>query len=197
MNIENQNQLLHEENVIAGIFGAFLFSLVGGIAWFVFYLLGFFSSISGVIAAVLAIKGYALFAKKQSIKGIVISSIIAFLSLVIAWYLCIAKDIYDAYQTWFKNGEVDFTLSYFESLRAVPIFLTDSEIGRSYIYDLAIGLLFAAIGAYTSIKYSVKEMKNKNINPSTDFQNVSDVSQQNEQDAAATSVQPAQTDEQF
>jgi hypothetical protein len=51
----------------------------------------YFASVSGLIGVVLAIKGYKLFAKKESIKGIIISSVIAFLVLVLAWYLCFGK----------------------------------------------------------------------------------------------------------
>jgi hypothetical protein len=40
MNIESQSKLSESENVIAGVVGAFLFSLVGGLAWFLFYLIG-------------------------------------------------------------------------------------------------------------------------------------------------------------
>ena len=65
-NIKNQ-QTDVKENVIAGIVGAFLFSLVGGALWFLIYMFGFIAGISGLIGAVCAIKGYAIFAKKYSI----------------------------------------------------------------------------------------------------------------------------------
>ncbi len=158
---EKQNETVKTENVFAGIVGAFLFSLVGGLVWFLFYLIGFFSGFSGLIGVILAIKGYQLFAKKESVKGIIISSVIAFLVLVLAWYLCFGKDIYDAFQEWYKAGEVDTTLTYFESLRAVPAFLTDSEVGPQYIKDLIIGLVFALIGALGTIITSIKNIKAK------------------------------------
>ena len=71
---QNENTDVRE-NVVAGIVGAFLFSLAGGVLWFVIYLFGFIAGISGLVGAVCAIKGYSIFAKKESMKGIVISVI--------------------------------------------------------------------------------------------------------------------------
>ena len=158
--LEDQNDVANRENVMAGIVGAFLFSLVGGIAWYLFDLVGVIASFSGLIGVVLAIKGYTLFAKKESVKGIILSSVIAFLVLVLAWYLCFGKDIYDAYQMWYQEGEVDFTLTFSESVRAVPYFLTDPETGPAYVKDLAIGLIFALIGSVGTIMNAVKKLKN-------------------------------------
>ena len=53
------------ENVLAGIIGAFLFSLVGGILWFVLYQIGYVASISGLVGVVCAVKGYTFFAKAK------------------------------------------------------------------------------------------------------------------------------------
>ena len=83
---QNENTDVRE-NVVAGIVGAFLFSLAGGILWFVIYLFGFIAGISGLVGAVCAIKGYSIFAKKESMKGIIISVIISLLVIVAAWYM--------------------------------------------------------------------------------------------------------------
>ena len=57
------------ENVVAGIVGAFLFSLAGGILWFLLYLMGFVAGISGLVGAVCAVKGYSVFSKKESVPS--------------------------------------------------------------------------------------------------------------------------------
>ena len=62
-----------KENVLFGIVGAFLFALVGGILYYVLYQIGFLASISGLVCVICAIKGYSFFAKRESIRGIVIS----------------------------------------------------------------------------------------------------------------------------
>ena len=86
------------ENKIAGLCGALLFALGGGIIYFLLYQLGYISSISGLVGAVLAMKGYALFSKKESMFGVITSAVLALLVLVAAWYLCLAKDVYEAFQ---------------------------------------------------------------------------------------------------
>ena len=60
-----------EENVLFGIIGAFLFSLVGGVLYYVLYQIGYLAAISGIVGVVCALKGYAFFAKKESKRGIV------------------------------------------------------------------------------------------------------------------------------
>jgi hypothetical protein len=145
-----------EENVLFGVIGAFLFSLVGGVLYYVLYQIGYLAAISGIVGVVCALKGYAFFAKKESKKGIVISIIMAALVLVIAWYFCLSNDVYLAYQEWYANGEVDFTLTFFESVSVAYMFLLDAP---AYLGDLAISLLLAAVGC---AGYVTKVFKKKN-----------------------------------
>lgn len=149
-----------KENVLAGIVGAFLFSLAGGVVWFLLYQIGYLAALSGIVGVICAIKGYSIFAKRESVKGVVISSVIAFFVIVIAWYLCISYDVYLAYQDWYANGEVDFTLTFFESIRAAVLFLEDSEILVAYLKDLGIGLIFCVIGAFGYVKSAIGRAKN-------------------------------------
>lgn len=154
-----QPTLAPKENVLAGIVGAFLFSLAGGVVWFLLYQIGYLAALSGIVGVICAIKGYSIFAKRESVKGVVISSVIAFLVIVIAWYLCISYDVYLAYQDWYANGEVDFTLTFFESIRAAVLFLEDSEILVAYLKDLGIGLIFCVIGAFGYVKSAIGRAK--------------------------------------
>lgn len=152
---------LAKENVLAGIVGAFLFSLAGGIIWFVLYQIGFLAAISGIVGVVCAIKGYAIFGKRESVKGIILSTIIAFLVIVIAWYACLSYDMYLAYQDWYANGEVDFTLTIFESVANAYIFLTEPDIALAYFKDLGIGLIFCVAGAFGYVKAAIGKVKTK------------------------------------
>jgi hypothetical protein len=61
-----------QENVVAGIFGALLFSLAGGIIWFLLYQIGYLAAISGIVGVICAIKGYGIFGKRESVKGVII-----------------------------------------------------------------------------------------------------------------------------
>lgn len=149
----------NEENVAAGIVGAFLFALIGGVLWFVFYLFGFIASLSGFIGIICAIKGYSIFAKKESIKGIVIAIVMTVLVLIVAWYFCLSYDVYKANQYWFEQGDIEIAPTFAESVQMAYLYLSDSEIAFGYFMDLAIGLAFCAFGALSSIINAVKRVK--------------------------------------
>ena len=157
----NNKSTTANENVLAGVVGAFLFSLVGGILWFVLYQIGYVASVSGLIGVVCAVKGYTFFAKTkdESKKCLIISVISAVIVLVISWYFCVAYDIYLAYQDWFAAGEVDFTVTFFEAVRLIPYFFEDTELLVAYLKDLGLGVLFAGIGVLFYLKQREKKMK--------------------------------------
>lgn len=150
---------VEKENVLAGTVGALLFSLAGGVLWFLLYQIGFLAGISGLIGVICAIKGYAIFAKKESLKGVIISVIAAIAVMILAWYLCLSKDVYDAYQDWHAAGEVDFTVTFSEAVRGAHLFLEDPEVAMAYLKDLGIGLLLCVIGAFRSVSDAVKRVK--------------------------------------
>ena len=161
-NSVNEKNVAFKENVLAGIVGAFLFSLVGAAVYFLLHLIGYIASISGLIGAVCAVKGYAVFAKKESKKGIIIAAVISLLVMAIAWYLCLAYDVYDAYKLWYEAGEVDFTITFADAVQAAHVFLEEPEIASEYFKDLVIGLLFCVLGAGSYIVNKVKNAGKKN-----------------------------------
>ena len=112
-----------------------------------------------LIGVVCAIKGYTIFGKRESTKGIIISTVIAFIVLVLAWYLCLSYDVYDAYQLWYEEGHVDFTLTFFESVANAHLFLEEPEIASAYFKDLGLGLLFCVIGAFGYVKAAIGKAK--------------------------------------
>lgn len=159
----NNNITETRENVLAGAVGAFLFSLVGGILWFLLYQIGYVAAVSGLVGVICAVKGYTFFAKtkNESTKCLVISTIISILVLVIAWYLCVGYDLYLAYQAWYAEGEVDFTLTFFESVQAIPYFFAEPEVLVAYLKDLGFGMLFAILGVVSYL--SSREKKRKRL----------------------------------
>lgn len=148
-----------KENFIAGLVGAFLFSLAGGAVWYLLYQVGFIAGISGIIGVVCAILGYRIFARKESIKGVIFATIIAALVIVLAWYLCLATDVYKAHQDWYANGEIDYMPSFAECVRYGYTFLEEPEIARAYYADLGIGMLFCIIGAFASVRNAIARVK--------------------------------------
>ena len=159
----NSASIETKENVLAGAVGAFLFSLAGGILWFVLYQIGYLAALSGLIGVICAVKGYTFFAKTkdESKTCLILSSIIAIAVLAISWYLCVGYDIYLAYQEWYAEGEVDFTLTFFESVQVIPYFFEDTELLVAYLKDLGFGLLFAILGIVSYL--SSREKKRKRL----------------------------------
>lgn len=167
--INVNNQVAPRENVVAGIVGAFLFSLAGGVLWFVIYMVGFVAAISGLVGVICAIKGYALFAKKESIKGIIISSVIALGVIVLAWYFSIGYEIYNSYQELFMAGETDFTFTFFESMRLIPTFFDIPEVRSACLRDLLLGLVFCIVASVSYIINKIRSAKAANVAANVPF----------------------------
>lgn len=151
-----------KENVIAGLVGAFLFALAGGVIYFVLYQIGIIAAISGLVGVVCAIKGYSVFAKRESMKGVIISAIIAVLVIVLAWYLCLAMDVYDACQTWLEEGEIDVAVSRWRAISLARMFLEDPEIASAYYRDLIFSLVFCVVGCISPVRSAMQAAKAAN-----------------------------------
>lgn len=162
----NTNQ---KENVLLGILGALLFSLAGGVVYFLLDLIGVIASVSGVVGVWCAIVGYKLFAKKESVKGIVISAVLALLVIVLAWYLCFAIDIYDVHIEGFETGELDYKLTFPEALEGVFYYLgNEPDIATSYLIDLFLSVIFAFAGGFSYVRVGImraKSIKEQENNP--------------------------------
>lgn len=151
--------LVRDENVLAGIVGAFLFSLAGGLLWFLLSLVGFYAAWSGLVGVVCAIQGYRIFGGRLSKKGVIIAALVAILVLVLAWYLCFCKDLFEAHKVWFADNRIDFMPSYSDCVRAGWQWMKEEPtIMKEYLTNLAIGLGLAIIG---SIRYVVNAFKNE------------------------------------
>ncbi len=145
------------ENVFTGIIGAFLFSLVGGVLWYVLYQIGYLAGISAIVGVVCAIKGYSFFAKVESKKGVIISAIIALAVIVIAWYFCLSNDLYVACQEWYAVGEIDYCPTFFECVRSAYQFLEEPEVADAYFKDLGIGMVLGILGCAGSVITAFKK----------------------------------------
>ncbi len=152
MNTITQNSTPQKENVLAGIVGAFLFSLVGGVLWVLLDRIGFVAGISGIVAVIAANRGYTFFAKGSSRKGIILSTVVAALVLILAWYLCFSIDLLDAYKAWYEEGEVDYIPGYLECVGHAYLYLSETEIAVSYISTLLIGLALAAVSTIPTFR---------------------------------------------
>ena len=166
----NEPGIETRENVLAGVVGAFIFSLAGGVVYFLLYLVGYVASISGLVGAICAVKGYSIFAKKESKKGIVIAAVMSLIAIAAAWYFSLSYEIYEAAKTLFKTGDIDYTLSLFESVRVTPEFLKDPDVAKEAYGNLALGLFFCLIGCGSYVFAKLKNSgKAKADDPAAPF----------------------------
>ena len=146
------------ENTVAGAVGAFLFALAGGLLWVLLSRIGVIAGINGVVGVVCAIKGYKVFGKAESKKGVIIAVIMTVIVMILAWYASFAWDCLDAHKQWYQDGEIDYVPTYFECLRFGYIYFEDGELLGTYIKDLVIGLAFCAIGCYGSVRNAFRKV---------------------------------------
>ena len=151
-----QPQEKKHENVIAGIVGAFLFSLIGGALYFIIYQFGYIAGICGLVTVVLATFGYQLFSGvKSSVKGIIIAIITSILAIVLAEYLGLSYTIYDEFKALYE-------ISFFDAVRATPDFLAEGEIMAAFLKDLAIAFVLGAVASIGNIRSAVAANRAKN-----------------------------------
>lgn len=129
------------ENVVAGVVGAFLGTLLGVVCTVVIGQLGYVASVSGLIMAVGALKGYELLGGRLSKKGAAISSL---LILVMTW---LAHRL-----TWAIALTSAAGLGVFESFQVIPELLEAGLLeGPAYWGDLVMLYLFTLLGAVPTI----------------------------------------------
>ncbi|WP_394921995.1 hypothetical protein [uncultured Robinsoniella sp.] len=142
-----------KENIIAGIVGAFLGTLIGLLCIVVVDQLGYMASISGVVMGVCAIKGYQLLAGKMSLKGIVISSVFMICVVYVSQQLSWAIDAADV-----------LNIDVFSAFRLIPEMIRQGAIdGGIYMKDLFMLYAFTALGAVPTIWNTIKTVTNRSV----------------------------------
>lgn len=129
------------ENVVAGLVGAFLGTLIGVACVVVLGQMGYVASVSGLIMAVGALKGYELLGGTLSKKGAVISSVLILAMTYLAHRLSCAIMLTSA-----------LGRGVFQCFQAVPILVKTGVLeSRAYWGDLAMLYLFTLLGAVPTI----------------------------------------------
>ena len=134
-------QKKRRENVAAGVVGAFLGSLIGVACTVVIGQMGYVASISGLVMAVCALKGYEMLGGILSKKGAAVSSVLILLMTFFAhrltWAIAIAS-------------ELDWGIP--EAYRSISFLLEQGMLeSAAYWGDLAMLYLFTLLGAVPTI----------------------------------------------
>ncbi len=140
-------------NILAGFVGAFLFSIIGGLLYFICYQIGFIHGAIGLITFILAHFGYGLFAKAKKDTSIIrmIAAFIATIAMIyLAEYISLSFEVFQVFK--------DYGITIFDAIRATPEFIAEPEIKDAVVEDLAFAYFFSVIGA---ISFIVKAKKAK------------------------------------
>lgn len=144
-------------NVVTGIIGALLGSLVGVALWVGIYKLGYIAGIAGAIMIVSAMFGYEKLGGSLDLKGIIISVVICIGMIYISERICISMELYEEFKDYkYYFGDVSFSDCY-KSMFAI---LKDAEKESVFWGELGIGYLLFAIA---SVSYIVKSVKMRNV----------------------------------
>ncbi|KAF1304275.1 hypothetical protein [Candidatus Enterococcus willemsii] len=148
--VENQTaQQQKKENIVAGIVGAILGSLIGVAAIVILGQLGYVAVISGLILAICTLKGYELLGGKLGNIGIVVSCL-----------LMIAMVYFGSRLDWALTISKVYEWDLVSSFQFFPDLLKEGYIDSSpYYTDLGLLYVFTAIGAVPTIIGMVKERK--------------------------------------
>lgn len=147
--LKAQAQSRKGENVLGGLVGAFLGSLLGAAMIVLLGQLGYVASLSGLVMGVCTVKGYELLGGRLTKKGVVISVVLMLLMVYVGhrldWALLVASE--------FDAGLV-------ESFQAIP-YLYSEGIFEGYISGLLIVYVFTALGAVPAITRQLRERDTK------------------------------------
>ena len=130
-----------QENIVAGVVGAFLGTLLGVVCTVVIGQLGYVASVSGLVMAVGALKGYELLGGRLSKKGAVISSALILVMTYLAHRLSLAISLTS-----------EMGMGVFRCFQAIPPLLRTGVLdGPAYWGDLVMLYLFTLLGAVPTI----------------------------------------------
>ncbi len=141
-------------NIVLGVIGAFLFSIVGGILYFVIYQFGFLAGICGFVMFALANFGYRTFAKtknKLSIAALASAIVATIIMILFAEYACLAFDFYKFFEA--EGATI------FDAIVLVPSYLTEEGV-RAILGDLAFSYIFAILATGRNVADIIKARKN-------------------------------------
>lgn len=135
-----------QENTAAGILGALLGSLAGVVCIILISRLNVVASVSGLVMAVCALKGYEKLAGMLSKKGAAISCVIIVIMTYFAHHLDITIEL------MLETG-----LSFFGAFVVIPRLLLLDVIDGVYFWgNLALLYLFTLLGAIPTIRNSLR-----------------------------------------
>ena len=138
---------------LSGLIGALLGAAIGGIVWALLLMAGYVASLVGLLIGWLSERGYRLLRGKQGKGKIAILIIAVIFGVVFGTFLgdgiTLAQMISAGELPGYTYGNIPAMLIFL---------LTDSEYLIGTARNIGLGLLFAALGVYSIIRRSAREV---------------------------------------
>lgn len=144
-----QNQ---KENVLLGAVGALLGALIGGAVALFIARLGYVAVAAGLVLGICTIKGYEMFARKLSRKGILISVVLMVVTVFLVNQIDLAMEVV-------AQLGVEFAYAF----RVVNELIASGEYPDNYFFNLGMLAVFTLVGAGISISSVWSSHKTKGI----------------------------------
>lgn len=131
-----------------GTVGALLGSLVGGVVIILVGQLGYVASISGIVMAFAALKGYMLLGGRLTKKGVAIASVLMVAVTFLAHSLGLAISVAS-----------ELGVGVFETWRWLPQLLVLADAVTDYWVELAMLYLFTLLGAVPTVISTMRKAR--------------------------------------
>lgn len=150
-NVEQARHETEEKNLGKGILGAVLGALLGGLVWAVAYYIGYFFAVIGALIGFLAVKGYEKLGGKVCKAKMPIILVATLLGAVFGQFV---GDVATIMVAW-ECSLLEAVLSFFYLFQDPEY----AEFVSGFCVDLALGSVFAILGAIGVLKKASKENK--------------------------------------
>ena len=142
-----------EGSYLTGAVGALLGAAVGSVAWALVMLLGYISSLLGLLIGFFAEGGYRILRGKKGPLKIVILLLAVVIGVALGHIACLVVSVFREFK------EYGYILSAKEVCEViVEAMQYDPEVRASVIKDMAMGLFFAALGVIGLISRTKEEV---------------------------------------
>ena len=156
-NLAQAQRTIREEkgSLLAGLVGAFLFSLAGVALWVIIGQFGWIAAIAGLIIVVWALKGFEKFGGKMNLAGAILVFVLSIVMVVLAE--TISESILMT-QALYEEG---FSITFFQVLGGFFSLLNLSEdLLAEYIKNVGIGIVFTVAASVSTL---MNTYRNKNL----------------------------------
>lgn len=145
-------------NIFAGVVGAVLFALIGGILYFLVYQIGFVAGICGLVMFVLANFGYNLFAGTRgrvTVAGMISAAVATIVMIYVSEQVSVGFQLYNELKDTFE-------LTIFDAIAGVSELAKDNEeLSGAIASDLAFSYIFGAVAVLGSLFGGKKKGKKR------------------------------------